>query len=304
VRPAASDGDGLDVDALATILERSSRAHRPDRAARTGSPKAVHVVPTFHNPTGAVLADERRRALGALADRHGMVVLEDDPYRDLWFDEAAAGLAPVADHGELVVRIGSASKVLAPGLRVGWAIGPRPIVAAAVRLKQAADLHTGGLDQLVVAHLLADEAAHLAHLQRARRTYARRAAALGRALEEALGDRLALPPVRGGLFLWGRATDGTDTTALLPRAVAGGVAFVPGSAFAVGPGGDGHADRLRLSFASVGPDQAEEAAARLAAAWASSPETSPSTGRATSEPTGEPTNDPSGGPVAVGALGA
>ena len=298
VRPAASDDDGLDVDALATTLGRARRADRTDRASGAGSPVALHVVPTFHNPTGAVLADDRRRALGALADRHGMVVLEDDPYRDLWFDAAAADLAPIADHGELVVRIGSASKVLAPGLRVGWAVGPTPIIAAAVRLKQAADLHTGGLDQLVVAHLLADEAAHRAHLQRARRTYASRAGALRHALDEALGDRLALPPVRGGLFLWGRATDGTDTTALLSRAVAAGVAFVPGSAFAVGTGG-GHDDRLRLSFASVAPDEAEEAAARLAAAWATSPESDPEASRRTNRPTSHGSVEP----VGAGALG-
>lgn len=257
VDAAATDDDGLDVEALSAELATAGRGTRP---------RALHVVPTFHNPTGAVLPDDRRRALGTLADRHGLVVLEDDPYRELWFDEAAAGLAPVADHGELVVRIGSASKVLAPGLRVGWAIGPRPLIAAAVRLKQAADLHTGGLDQLVVAHLLADEAAHRAHLARARRTYAARAAALQAALRGALGDRLEVPEVAGGLFLWGRAVDGTDTSALLAPAVAEGVAFVPGSAFAVGSR-HAHDDRLRLSFAAVGADEADEAASRLAVAW-------------------------------------
>ena len=257
VRPAATDGDGVDVEALADAL------------GRPGAPVALHVVPTFHNPTGAVLPAERRRALAALADRHGLVVLEDDPYQALWFDPAVADLDPVADCGGPVVRIGSASKVLAPGLRVGWIVGPPALVAAATRLKQAADLHTGGLDQLVVAHLLADEAAHQAHLVRARSTYAGRAAALRVALDDVLGDRLALPEVQGGLFLWGRATDGTDTTALLAHAVAAGVAFVPGSAFAVGAsaGGATHADRLRLSFASVSPDEATEAAARLAVAW-------------------------------------
>lgn len=251
------DGDGIDVDGVDTAL-----------ALAGGRAKAVYVVPNFHNPSGAVLSAARRVQLIEVAQRHGVVVIEDDPYGEIRF--AGTPLPPLArfgaDAGAAVVRLGSSSKVLAPGLRVGWMSGPTSIVAAAVRAKQAADLHTSSLNQLIVAEALADATRFGEHLDRARVLYGARAGALAGALRSHLGDRVSFSAPEGGMFLWS-TLPGVDTEALLLAAVEEGVAFVPGSAFAVdAQTGPSHADRARLSFATLRPEQFDEAAQRLARA--------------------------------------
>jgi 2-aminoadipate transaminase len=146
--------------------------------------------------------------------------------------------------------------------------GPTSIVSAAVRAKQAADLHTSSLNQLIVAEALADTHAFAEHLARARSLYRDRAAALGVSLQMHLGDRVSFSQPEGGMFVW-CALEGVDTEELLLAAVEEGVAFVPGSAFAVdGETGPTHADRARFSFATLRPDQFDEAIARLARAVA------------------------------------
>jgi 2-aminoadipate transaminase len=253
------DGDGIDVDGVDAALGLAD-----------GRAKAIYVVPNFHNPSGAVLSAARREQLIEVAQRHGVVVIEDDPYGEIRF--AGAPLTPLArlcadaDAGAAVVRLGSSSKVLAPGLRVGWMSGPTSIVAAAVRAKQAADLHTSSLNQLIVAEALADVTEFGEHLDRARVLYGARASALAGALRSHLGDRVSFSEPEGGMFLW-CALPGVDTEVLLLAAVDEGVAFVPGSAFAIdGLTGPTHADRARLSFATLRPEQFDEAAARLARA--------------------------------------
>lgn len=248
----AGDADGLDTDALAAALHAGLR------------PKAVYVVANFHNPTGTTFAADRRRHLVDLATRFGFVVIEDDPYGALRF----AGDAPLSmgGPGAPVLRLGTASKVLAPGLRVGWLSGPAPIVAAAIRAKQAVDLHTSSVAQLIVAEARADGDAFAAHLATARGHYAAQASALAESLRRHLPQaRFAVPD--GGMFLW--VDLGVPTESLLARAVARGVAFVPGEAFAA-PGADAAAvaTRARLSFATLTPEQLDEATRRLAAALA------------------------------------
>jgi 2-aminoadipate transaminase len=205
-------------------------------------------------------------------------VVEDDPYGELRFagdplpslvSLGATGPDGPDDADGLVVRLGSASKVLAPGLRVGWMTGCPRLLDAAATLKQSADLHTAGLSQLVVAELLADERAQSAHVDAVRSMYATRADALAASLRDHLGDRLEIHPVRGGMFLWARALDGTDTVDLLPVALGLGVAYVPGSAFSVD--GEGLRDSLRLSFATNEPDLLDTAVGRLATAWGCAP---------------------------------
>lgn len=244
------DAGGLDVDALARALAGGLR------------PKAVYVVVNFANPTGTTLSAARRAQLVSLAERYGFVVLEDDPYGALRF--RGEPLASMGGRGAPVVRLGTASKVMAPGLRVGWLSGPVPIVAAATRAKQAADLHTSSLTQLVVAEARADAAAFSAHLGRAREHYAAQAAALDAALARHLPD-VERPVAEGGMFVW--VDLGVPTEPLLPRAVEHGVAFVPGSAFAA-PGADPSTveTMARLSFATLTPDQLDQATARLATA--------------------------------------
>jgi 2-aminoadipate transaminase len=242
------DDDGMRTDVLETLLRDGTR------------PKLVSVVPDFQNPSGARLSAERRVHLGALAERYGFLVVEDDPYRELRFTDDV--LLPVRAHTEMAVSLGSSSKTLAPGMRVGWMSAPRALVVPLTRAKQTADLHTSTLAQHAVLDVLADRPFVAAHLDRLRALYATRAVALDAALDEAFGGRIDHHRPRGGFFLWVRLP-GVDTTALLPRAIEHGVAFVPGAAFSI----DGRAtDTARLSFASLAVPDLPAAARRLARA--------------------------------------
>jgi 2-aminoadipate transaminase len=250
------DPDGLDIAALAAHLDT------------TPSPRFVYTVPTFANPTGTTLVDERRRQLARLADHHGFLVIEDAPYADLRFRGAA--VAPVASDSDRVISLGTVSKTLAPGLRVGWMIGPRPVVDAVVRLKQAVDLHTSGLSQRIVVHLLMRSDWVEAHVSALAARYGQRCAALRTAVDAHLGDRLDITDPDGGMFLWATPRDGAlpiDARALLPLAIDAGTAFVPGDAFAAER--TPHlAGSMRLSFATASSEDLTRAAGRLASAVA------------------------------------
>lgn len=246
VVPVPLDDDGMDTEALERLLAAGER------------PVLVHTVATFHNPRGVVLSAARRRHLAALADRYGFRVVEDDPYGELWFGQAPP--APVASWSDRVVRLSSASKTLAPALRVGWLHGDRRLCAAVELLKQGADLCGSSLTQAIAAALLADGPWYAGHLDRLRGTYGARATALSTALAAEFGDAVVSSAVRGGMFTWVRFAGELDTAELLPVAAEHGVAFVPGTAFAVS--GD-HGRAARLCFATAGEADLAEAARRL-----------------------------------------
>ena len=246
LQPVPLDSDGMRVDVLAERLAAGLR------------PRLAHTVSSFHNPRGVTLGEDRRRELARLADRYGFLVVEDDPYGLLAFDGRPP--VPVAAHGEHVVRLGSASKVLAPALRIGWLTGPPAVCAAVERLKQLTDLCTSSLTQAITADLLADTAWFDGHLRRVRAVTAERAAAF----TDAVGDHLpgvTCSAPTGGMFCWLTFPDGTDTTDLLPRAVEAGVAFVPGSAFAVA---DPRTVDARCCYATYPAEVIREAVRRLA----------------------------------------
>lgn len=249
----ASDGGGLCVDDLERRLAAGLR------------PTLVYVVADFDNPTGATLPLERRVALAALAARYGFWIVDDDPYGTLrWAGERPTPLRELSDR---VISLGTTSKMLCPGLRVGWAVAPPELSRAIVVLKQAADLHTGSLAQQVVHRLVARPDGWFDdHLDDVRGRYRVQADVLVAELRLQLGDRLAFRPPDGGMFLWATvAGAGVDTAQLLERALAHGVAFVPGAAFGV----EGtHPTALRLSFATTSPSGLAEAVRRLGAALA------------------------------------
>lgn len=243
------DADGLDTDDLAHRLSHGFR------------PAIVSCVPNFSNPSGACLSAARRMHLAELAQRYGFVTVEDDPYHALSF---CGPPPPTIGHfaPDRTVSLGSASKVIAPGLRVGWLHAPAWLLAPIVRAKQTLDLHTPTLNQLIVAEILNDSTFLGDHLEFARHLYARRA----RTLHAAVSDFVDASVPRGGMFLWGRAE--VETTRALDRAVAAGVAYVPGAVFFV----DGRSDRwLRLSFATLDEVALTEAADRLRSALAGAP---------------------------------
>ncbi|NDK88401.1 PLP-dependent aminotransferase family protein [Gordonia desulfuricans] len=239
---------GTDVDALRELLETGAR------------PRIVHTVSNFHNPAGVTATTQTRIELARLADHYGFVVVEDDPYGRLRF--TGDDVATIAAHGERVVRLGSASKILAPALRVGWMSGPPEIIAMVELLRQGADLCGSTFSQLIVAELLDDRTWLDNHIARVRDAYRLRAAALATALSREFGDRVEFTRPEGGMFCWARVP-GADTSALLAGAVDAGVAYVPGAAFGVRAD---FGDCLRLSYSALTPDELSEAVRRLSVA--------------------------------------
>ena len=255
---APIDGQGVDTDAL----ERLIAEHRP---------KFVYIIPTFGNPSGALLTLARRKAVLEMAVKHQTLIVEDDPYGDLYFGEAPppsllALSSQVPGSRDLLVHCGSLSKVLSPGLRVGWMVGPPELLARATMCKQFSDAHTSTFAQATAAQYL-QSGRMPATLDRVRQVYAQRAHTMGDALRRELGDAIAFVQPQGGLFVWARLTgaDGkrSDAAAFAQRAIERGVAFVPGMPFYCA---NGDPASFRLSFATAAEDKIRDGVARLAQA--------------------------------------
>ena len=247
--PVPSDVNGLRVDVLA------------DRLCAGERPALVYVVANFDNPTGATLSLERRIVLAELADRYGFVIVEDDPYGELRWEGDA--LPPIRRFTDRAVTLGTFSKIVCPGLRVGYSLAPPEVARAMVVLKQALDLHTSTLSQRAIHHVVTAPGFMETQVDRLRPLYRDRCGALVGALRAEFGNRFEFDPPSGGMFVWGRLDRFVDTHELLPRAVEHGMAFVPGQAFAVD--GD-YRQSMRLSFATTPPDQLLEGVRRLARA--------------------------------------
>jgi 2-aminoadipate transaminase len=250
--PVPCDADGPDPDALRDLARR-------ERA------RAVYLIPTFQNPTGRTLSAERRAALAEAAASAGLWIVEDDPYSALRLEGDAVDLLaahPAARDRTIVVQ--TLSKVLSPGLRIGYLRAPAALRGPLTVAKQAADLHTSTIVQLAAERWLAlhDLGAHIASLAA---HYRPRRDALLAGLAEHLpaGSRWTEP--EGGLFVWVELPPGFDAERVLPAAIQRGVAFVPGRFFYAGPG---RPETLRLSFATESPATLLEGAARLGAAIA------------------------------------
>jgi 2-aminoadipate transaminase len=232
-----------------------------ERLAAGLRPKLVYVVPNFHNPSGATLSLERRRLLAALADQYELLIVEDDPYGAIRFE--GEPLPPVAAFTERVVHLSTFSKIVAPGFRVGWMIGPPEVMAWVARAKQAADLHTATFAQLLLANVVSQPGWLDAQKARIVPMYRDRCHALVAALHEQLGDRIRFHRPQGGMFLWTEFERVPNTKLLLQHAVDAGVAFVPGSAFTIDQQPDAKA---RLSYSTLTPDLLGEAVRRLTSA--------------------------------------
>ena len=224
-------------------------------------PKLIYTNPTFHNPTGVTMPIRMRRELLSLARRYRVPIVEDATYRDLYFSgEPPPSLRELDDHN-LVIYLNSFSKVMAPGLRLGWIAAAPSIVEQIAIIKQRLDPHTPNLVQIAVARLMR-QGAFDAHLRSLRTEHARRSTQMMTALQRHMpvgSIRFARPT--GGLYLWCRLGAGLSATALHDRALSAGVTFVPGPAFYPDPAGD---SELRLCFTSVLPATAEESIRRLA----------------------------------------
>lgn len=238
--------------------------------------RAAYLVPSYQNPTGHCLNEARRRALAEALTQAGITLIEDNPYGELWFD--APPPAPIASHApHHTVYLGSLSKVLAPGLRVGFVVTPpdeapgaQALRARLLQAKQASDLHTPGFNQRLVLQLLEDGFDLDGHVADVRGCYKAQRDAMAQALARHLppGCHWAVP--EGGMFFWVEGPAGFDAAASLPAAVDKGVAYVPGTAFYAGGVGGAEsaaaqARRMRLSFVTLSVAQIHEAVGRLGA---------------------------------------
>jgi 2-aminoadipate transaminase len=242
----ASDADGIDV---------------ADLAAKATGARFLYVLPNFQNPTGNSMSEARRAALSSEAKRLGLPIVEDNPYGDLWFD--APPPAPLtARNPEGCIYMGSFSKTLAPGLRLGYLVAPKALYPKLLQAKQAADLHTPSFNQRMVAEVLKDGFIDR-HVPTIRALYKAQCHAMLAALDKHLaGTGIQWNKPDGGMFLWVKLPMYMNSSDILPKAVERNVAFVPGAAF--------YADNpqhntLRLSFVTASIEQINVGVATLAA---------------------------------------
>jgi DNA-binding transcriptional MocR family regulator len=241
---APIDAQGVQVDKLEQLIAE----HKP---------KFVYLIPSFGNPSGALLTLERRRKILELAVKYQVLIVEDDPYGDLYFTpeppppSILALSKEVPGSREWIAHCGSMSKVLSPGLRVGWLVAQPELLAKATMCKQFSDAHTSTFAQATAAQYL--KSGRMPEtLKKVRAAYAERAQAMGDALKRELGDAIEFTQPQGGLFFWARLTGAggkvKDAGEFAKRAIEQGVAFVPGAPFFAR---EPDVSTLRLSFATA-----------------------------------------------------
>ncbi|MBA1272842.1 aminotransferase-like domain-containing protein [Stutzerimonas azotifigens] len=245
----AQESDGPELEALRQALEQSA-------------PAFAYLIPTFQNPSAVRYSEAKREAVAALLDEFGVTLIEDEPYRELVFDEGSA--RPIVSRLRKAswIYTGTVSKTLLPGLRVGYLIASPDLFPYLLRLKQSADLHTNRIGQWQALQWLGSEQ-YRAHLAELRDFYRIRRDAMQAALLEHFADLADWEIPQGGLFFWLTLKQPIDTRTLLDAALQRNVAFMPGEAFFVDP--DRHPGHLRLNFSHVGPDRLGEGLRRLAA---------------------------------------
>ncbi len=252
---ADTDEDGLVTDNLENLIRQNI--------------KFMYVLPNFHNPLGVTMTLERREKLIELASKYGVPLIEDDPYGKLLFE--GEPITPIAaldakyhncSHGKFegnVIYTSTFSKILAPGLRIGWVIGPIEVVKRMVNAKQGADLQCSTFDQYV-AYEMASSQWLPEHVETIKRVYKERRDAMLQAFADYMPEGTTWTTPRGGLFLWLRMPEGCDSLELFPKAVEEKVAYVPGTPFY--PNG-GPANTMRLNFSATNPEKIREGIRRL-----------------------------------------
>ena len=247
------DDHGMRMDALQQGLERTDQ-----------HPRFVYLLPTFQNPMGVSMTLDRRREVLEIAQKHDLLIIEDDPYGEFWFDEKTGSIPPIRSlpgAEERVVYLGTFSKILAPGFRLAYAVAPPEMVERLLRAKRGIDFHSDGLLQQAVVRLIRDPEFDLeAHVAAGRGLYRQRRDAMLDALETTLSGSTWTRP-GGGFFLWIDLPEDLSGDAVAATAQAEGVAVLPGSLFY--PNGDGGSNGIRLSYSNATPDRIREGIRRL-----------------------------------------
>lgn len=247
---APIDGQGLDIDALIALLDQ-----RPE------PPKLIYTIPTFQNPTGITMPLDRRERLVTLARERGILILEDDPYGELWFDEQPP--VPLRALDEQVAYLGTFSKTIAPGLRMGWIVAPPGFMEMLTIEKEVADIHGERVMMRTIYHAVdgfLDD-----HLPVARELYRKRRDAMLVGLAESMPGGTAWSNPGGGFFVWVTLPDGLDAVELLPVAAASGVAYLAGEWFYPTYREPRARRNLRLNFSTLPEDRIAEGLRRLGA---------------------------------------
>jgi len=250
--PIKMEEDGLDVDALDAMLKSGVK------------PAFLYTISAFQNPMGVTISMEKRRRLIEIAAKYGMPIVEDDPYGELVFEGKPMPPLAALDcqmHGELrhVIYMSTFSKLVSPGLRTAWAVGPKEVVAKMTLAKQGMDLHASALSQVIVHEVCVDGLLER-HVPLIRQTYKTRRDALLSALEEQMPDGFHWTKPAGGMFVWLTMPDNFDSQKLVRLALDRLVAFVPGFSFYAN---GGPANTARLSFANPSPEMLHEGVRRL-----------------------------------------
>ncbi|RDI96108.1 PLP-dependent aminotransferase family protein [Meiothermus sp. QL-1] len=244
------DEEGLEPGALEAALQ-------------AGAARFLYVMPTFQNPSGRLMGLKRRQALVELARKYRVLIVEDDAYAELYFSGRPLPTLYALDQelgGGNVIYLSTASKTLAPGLRVAWVVGPGPVIQKITHAKQGADLHSPTLNQMLVYELVKEEAWYQGQIQRIRTTYQARCAWMLEALQRHMPKEVGWHTPQGGMFFWLTAPEGLDSLELLRRAVEEKTAFVPGQPFFADGSGK---NTLRLSYSSASHEEIEEGIKRL-----------------------------------------
>ena len=259
---------GADIDSGGVLVDQVE-------AALTRGAKLMYIQPNFQNPGGTTLALERREQLIALADKYSVPIVEDDPYRDLRYSGQDLPSLMAIDVRErcvqgnddgladgLVIRLGSFSKLLAPGMRLGWIAAPRPVIAQLVIAKQSADLHTSIFDQMLAYEVIKDGFLD-SHVPYLRQIYSQRCRAMLDALARWFPPGAQWTQPEGGFFIWATLPENVDAAAMLEASVEAGVAYVPGASFFAEDGRPPLPNTMRLNFSYCAPAVIEEGVQRL-----------------------------------------
>jgi DNA-binding transcriptional MocR family regulator len=243
------EADGIDVGALATALEQGAR------------PKLAHVIPNFQNPAGYTLSLEKRRRLLELAEQYDFVIFEDDPYVELRFEGDRLPTMLSMDRAQKVVYASSFSKTVCPGIRVGYLVGPEPVIAAIVQIATETYISPSMVSQAIVNEFCRSGAIE-GSIETVKNALRERCQALADALGRDLPEASFVQPT-GGYFMWVELPEGSDADVLLENARDRGVVFVKGSDFLI----EGGRNALRIAYSGVTPAEIDEGVARLAEAY-------------------------------------
>jgi 2-aminoadipate transaminase len=248
------DEHGMDLEALEEALGKA--------AVR---PRFAYLLPTFQNPSGVSLTLHRRQKLLEIAEKYDLLIIEDDPYGEFWFDDGIGPIPPLrslAGAEERVIYLGTFSKILAPGVRLAYAIASPEMIEFLARAKRGVDFHTDTLLQQAVAHLVRDnEFDFEAHIVASRQLYKARRDAMLDSLEATFSSEMHWTRPAGGFFLWLDLPEGVSGQAVAAAAQAEGVAVFPGAIFY--PNHDGGSNSLRLSYSNATPERINQGIARL-----------------------------------------